>query len=147
MDAERKQQVRAAIATLLAKALAAIVKLVKTKLVPKANERYCKYLQKGADKIIERSNKVVDDLEEAKSTKKRIKLLYGLKLMAETMSTIGEALTTASTHIIESVDFTEIDAPEEDEAKTVIEELDKLANSDVDVDTNSGCGPDGCEIA
>lgn len=140
-----KQQIRAAISALLAKALVAIVKLVKTKLIPRANERYCKYLQKGADKIIEKANKSIDDLETAQSTKKRIKLLYGLKLMSETMATIGEALTTASTHIIESVDFTEIDAPEKDEAKTVIKELDKLACAPDEPEF--GCGPDGCEIA
>lgn len=140
-----KQQIRAAISALLAKALVAIAKLVKTKLVPKANERYCKYLQKGANKIIERANKTIDDLEKAQSTKKRIKLLYGLKLMSETMTTIGEALTTASTHIIESVDFTEIDAPEKEEAKEVIEELDTLACG---ADPASlECGPDGCDIA
>ena len=144
MDDFQKQQVRAAISALLAKALIAIVKLVKTKLIPKANERYCKYLQKGAENIIEKTNKSIDELEKAKSTKKRVKLLYGLKLMSETMATIGEALTTASTHIVESVDFSEIDAPAKEEAKAVVEELDVLANAN---DESFGCGPDGCEIA
>lgn len=139
-----KTQVRAAVSTLLGKALVAIVKLVKTKLIPRANERYCKYLQKGADKIIEKANKSIDDLEKAQSTKKRIKLLYGLRLISETMSTIGEALTIASTHIIESVDFTEIDTPEKEEAKTVIKELDTLACATDE--PSFGCGPDGCEI-
>lgn len=144
MDDFQKQQVRAAISALLAKALIAIIKLVKTKLIPKANERYCKYLQKGAENIIEKTNKSIDELEKAKSTKKRVKLLYGLKLMSETMATIGEALTTASTHIVESVDFSEIDAPAKEEAKAVVEELDVLANAG---DESFGCGPDGCEIA
>ena len=76
----------------------------------------------------------------ATTTKKRIKYLYGLKLMSETMSTIGEALTTAATHIIDEVDFTEIDAPDGEDAKKAIEELDTLANA-------ADCGPDGCDIA
>lgn len=140
-----KQQAREVIANLLAKALVAIVKLIKTKLIPAAYSRYCKYLQKGADRIIERTNKAIDDLATAKSDKKRVKLLYGLKLMKETMSTLGEALTLAAEHVTNCVDFTEIEAPAKESTKTVIKELDKLACADDE--PSFECGPDGCEIA
>lgn len=140
---------KAVISQLLTKALSAIVKLVRTKLLPKVTERYCKSLQKGADKIAKKADELIEKIPTVKTTKKLVATLYGLRLIQETAQHIGEALTLVAHNIEATVDFSPIDTPDEDAAKEV-EELNLLAmtpSADEDTDDFGGCGPDGCEIA
>lgn len=137
-----KAQVRAVVSSLLAKALVAVVQLIKTRLLPKATERYCKSLQKFADKLIGAINKSVDKVGAITDSKKLIRELFVLDLAAITMENVGKALLTSAEHIKSAVNFAPLHA--ESETKT---ELIALATAEDDEEDFGCCGPDGCEIA
>ena len=142
-----KQTARTIISQLLAKALTAIIKIVKTKLLPKAMERYCKSLQKFAEKLAEKTNQLIDKIPTITDVKKLTGTLYVLRLVQETANTVGEALKTLAHSIETNVDFSIIDDPKTDEVASAVQELDVIANAVTDVDLQGNCGPDGCEIA
>lgn len=138
----KSQAVRAAITQLLAKALVSIGKLIKTKLMPKVMERYCKNLHKFTEKLSAKTTTMIDSIVSIKDTKKLIATLYILRLVEETTNSVGEALKTLSKHIATDVDFSAIDNPKTDEAATAVAEIELLANA-----ADGECGEDGCEIA
>ena len=140
-----KQTVRTVIAQLLSKALTAVVKIVRTKLLPRIFSRYCKTLQSTAEKLVERANALVDKVPSITDTKKLVRTLYVLKLVQEATSTVGKALTALAESIETNVDFSLIESPETDEVATEIANLEVIANAGPD-EPFGGCGPDGCEI-
>lgn len=141
-----KQEAKLLISQLLSKALVAIIKMIRVKILPKATERYCKNLQKFADKLVKKANELVDKVPTIKETKKLVGTLYVLRLIKETSVTVGRALIELANHIETSVDFGIIEVPESDEIAETVKELDTLANADTDVDFTGGCGEDGCAI-
>ena len=139
-----KKDVKAAIKEvlggLIAKGLQALVKLVKSKLLPKAEEKYCKALQATTEKI---TNKAVDriaELNEETDVKKRIRYLYLLKLVKNALDALSESLVETVKYIEENVDFKELEEPSE-------EALVALADIPGALDNDGECGPDGCEVA
>ena len=140
-----KQAIRMVISQLLAKALSAVVKIVRTKLLPKVVSRYCKILQNTAAKLAERANALIDKVPTIKDTKKLVGTLYVLKLVQEATSTVGKALVTLAESIETHVDFSIIDQPTSDEIASEVATLEVIANADTD-EPFGGCGPDGCEI-
>lgn len=137
-----KQTARAVISQLLSKALVAVIKLIRTKVLPQVMNRYCKTLQKTAEKLTGKANALIDKVPKIKDTKKLVRTLYVLRLIQEATATVGKALTTLSETIETHVDFTLIDNPENDDIASEVATLEVLANAD----TEGGCGPDGCEI-
>lgn len=137
-----KDAIRKVIAQVLAKALAAIGKLIKTKVLPKATEKYCENLHKFTKKLGEKTDKMIDSIVSIKDTKKLVGTLFALKLVKETTVSIADALKSIATQIETEVDFSPLEAPETDEVASVVAELEVLANAG-----DEGCGPDGCEIA
>lgn len=124
---------------LIAKGIAAVAKLVKSKLLPKAEEKYCKVLQAATEKIADKVATRVADLKTAEG-KKRIKDLYLLKLIYDTLNATSESLVATAQFIKDNVDFSEIEEPTE-------EALVALAEVPGALENDGECGPDGCEIA
>ena len=99
---------------LIAKGAKALAKLIKSKLLPKAEEKYCRALQGTTAKI---TNKVADritDLKEETDSKKRIRDLYLLKLIDETLDAVSASLSETANYIKENVDFSELEKPSEE---------------------------------
>lgn len=140
-----KQTVKTVISQLLGKALQAVVKIVRTKLLPKIVNRYCKILQNTTEKLVERVDALIDKVPSIKNTKKLVGTLYVLRLVQETTSTVGKALITLADMIGSQVDFSVIDEPKTDEIASEVASLEIIANADAD-EPFGGCGPDGCEI-
>jgi CTP synthase (UTP-ammonia lyase) len=139
-----KENLRIIIAKLLAKALTAVIKIVRVKILPRVTERYCKSLQKGAEKLANKTQELIDKIPNITDTKKKIGLLYVLKLVRESVYSVGTALTTLATQIDHEVDFSPIE--EKVMEPEVVETLAMLETTAAG-DNLGGCGPDGCEIA
>jgi len=137
---ETKKALKELIKELIAKGTAALTKLIRSKLLPKTEEKYCKVLQAVSEKIADKTAKRIADLSEETNPKKRIKDLYILKLIFDTLEAVSSSLGTTAEYIKENVDFSELDAPTE-------EVLVALAEIPGALDNDGGCGPDGCEIA
>lgn len=125
---------------LIAKGATALAKLIKSKLLPKAEEKYCKALQAVTEKITNKTADRIAELAEETDTKKRARYLYLLKLVKETLDAVSTSLSETANYIAEHVDFKEIEEPTE-------EALVALAEIPGALDNEGGCGPDGCEIA
>ena len=136
-----RNALKALLGKLLAQGAASLAKLVKSKLLPKAEEKYCKALQVVAEKLTKRAADRVSELAEEKDVKKRTVNLYLLKLMKETFITVASSFTETANFITEHVDFKEIDEPSE-ETLVALADIPGALDNDGD-----GCGPDGCEIA
>lgn len=140
-----KQTVKTVISQLLGKALQAVVKIIRTKLLPKVVNRYCKALQSTTEKLVERVDILIDKIPSITDAKKLVRALYVLRLVQETTSTVGKALITLADMIGSQVDFSVIDEPKTDEIASEVASLEVIANADTD-EPFGGCGPDGCEI-
>ena len=114
--------------------------MIKSKLLPKAEEKYCKALQAVTEKITNKTADRIAELAEETDTKKRARYLYLLKLVKETLDAVSTSLSETANYIAEHVDFKEIEEPTE-------EALVALAEIPGALDNEGGCGPDGCEIA
>lgn len=125
---------------LIAKGATALAKLIKSKLLPKAEEKYCKALQATTDKITNKTADRIAELAEETDAKKRARYLYLLKLVRETLEAVSLSLSETANYITEHVDFKEIEEPSED----VLVALAEIPGA---LDNEGGCGPDGCEIA
>lgn len=142
----KKQAIKAAVAELLRKAAVAVFNLVKSKLFKRAEAKYCKTLNDVTEKMVKKSDKLLNNTKGKELTAKKIKNLYALKLLADTMATVGEVLTTAAKHINDEADFSEvIDVDLEDvETEAADEKYEALIASVAVVEDE--CGPDGCNI-
>lgn len=134
-----KTKIKEILKALITKGATALVKLIRTKLLPKAEEKYCKALQDAADKITDKAVDRVEDLTEETDKKKRVRNLYLLKLILETLSAVSETLVETINYIRENVDFKELDESNE-------ETLVALAEIPGALENDGECGPDGCEI-
>ncbi len=134
-----KTKIKEILKALITKGATALVKLIRTKLLPKAEEKYCKALQDAADKITDKAVDRVEDLTEETDKKKRVRNLYLLKLILETLSAVSETLVETTNYIRENVDFKELDESNE-------ETLVALAEIPGALENDGECGPDGCEI-
>ena len=137
---EVKEALTKLIKGLIAKGTAALAKLIKSKLLPRAEEKYCKVLQAVSERIAEKTAKRIADLNEETNHKKRVTTLYVLKLVLETLDAAASSLAATADYIRDNVDFKEIEEPSE-------ETLVALADIPGALDNEGGCGPDGCEIA
>ena len=137
---ETKIVLKEILAGLIAKGTIALAKLIKSKLLPKAEEKYCKALQAVTEKITNRTAERIAELLKETDTKKRVRYLYLLKLVRETLNAVSVSLAQTVDYIKEHVDFSEIEEPTE-------EALVALADIPGALDNEGGCGPDGCEIA
>lgn len=137
---ETKIALKEILASLIAKGTIALAKLIKSKLLPKAEEKYCKALQAVTEKITNRTAERIAELLKETDTKKRVRYLYLLKLVRETLNAVSVSLAQTVDYIKEHVDFSEIEEPTE-------EALVALADIPGALDNEGGCGPDGCEIA
>lgn len=124
----------------LAKGVASVAKLLLSKLLPKAEEKYCEMLTESAQKITEKVFDKVEDFENETNTTKKIRNLYILRLLRETLEHVGNMLLTSAEYIANNVDFTPLTNPS-DEEKIALAEIPGA------VDSDGGCGEDGCEIA
>lgn len=146
-----KVKIKSLVAEAIKKGILAVGKLIKTKLLPKAEEKYCRVLQATSEKLIDKVSDLVEDIAEENDTKKRTRKLYLLQLCVNTMEAIAETFDKALETIKEVIDFTEIDT---DEAKTEIAVAVEEAGGKIEEDydnyvaslNTSGCGPDGCNI-
>lgn len=137
---ETKEVIKNLLGGLIAKGAIALAKLIRSKLLPRAEEKYCKVLQVATEKI---ANKVVDRVANLKTetdTKKRVRDLYLLKLIKDTLLTVSTSLLETANFICDNVDFKELDDPSEDTLVALAEIPGALENDE------DGCGPDGCEI-
>lgn len=134
---ETKAKIKAIVRELLSKAKTLVLKLVKTKLLPKAEEKYCKVLQATSVKLVDKAEDLVEEVNSEEDTKKKVRSLYLLKLCVDTFDAVGGALTEASASIKELVKFEELDADDEDT---------KVALAELDTEDTPDCGPDGCAI-
>lgn len=146
-----KVKIKSLVAEAIKKGILAVGKLIKTKLLPKAEEKYCKVLQATSEKLIDKVSDLVEDLADEQDTKKRARKMYLLQLCVNTMEAIAETFDKALETIREVVDFGEID---NDDAKVeiaaAVEEaggkiVDDYDNYVASLDTGC-CGPDGCQI-
>lgn len=124
---------------LIAKGIVAVAKLIKSKLLPKAEEKYCKVLQGVTEKVANKVAVRISDLKTAEGSK-RVKDLYLLKLILDTLDATSESLVATAQFIRDNVDFKELDDPSE-------EALVALAEIPGALENDGECGPDGCEIA
>lgn len=124
----------------IAKGAIALTKLIKSKLLPKAEERYCRALKATADKITNKTADRIAKLAKEEDKKKRVAILYLLKLISDTLVAVSESLTTTANYVKENVDFKELEDPSE-------EALVALAEIPGALDNDGGCGANGCEIA
>lgn len=137
---ETKIALKEILVSLIAKGTVALAKLIKSKLLPKAEEKYCKVLQAVTEKITNRTAERIAELLKETDIKKRVHYLYLLKLVRETLDAVSVSLAQTVDYIKEHVDFSEIEEPTE-------EALVALADIPGALDNDGGCGPDGCEIA
>lgn len=137
---ETKIALKEILTSLIAKGTVALAKLIKSKLLPKAEEKYCKVLQAVTEKITNRTAERIAELLKETDIKKRVRYLYLLKLVRETLDAVSVSLAQTVDYIKEHVDFSEIEEPTE-------EALVALADIPGALDNDGGCGPDGCEIA
>lgn len=137
---ETKIALKEILVSLIAKGTVALAKLIKSKLLPKAEEKYCKVLQAVTEKITNRTAERIAELLKETDIKKRVRYLYLLKLVRETLDAVSVSLAQTVDYIKEHVDFNEIEEPTE-------EALVALADIPGALDNDGGCGPDGCEIA
>lgn len=137
---ETKIALKEILTSLIAKGTVALAKLIKSKLLPKAEEKYCKVLQAVTEKITNRTAERIAELLKETDIKKRVRYLYLLKLVRETLDAVSVSLAQTVYYIKEHVDFSEIEEPTE-------EALVALADIPGALDNDGGCGPDGCEIA
>ena len=137
---ETKIALKEILVSLIAKGTVALAKLIKSKLLPKAEEKYCKVLQAVTEKITNRTAERIAELLKEPDIKKRVRYLYLLKLVRETLDAVSVSLAQTVDYIKEHVDFSEIEEPTE-------EALVALADIPGALDNDGGCGPDGCEIA
>ena len=137
---ETKIALKEILVSLIAKGTVALAKLIKSKLLPKAEEKYCKVLQAVTEKITNRTAERIAELLKETDIKKRVHYLYLLKLARETLDAVSVSLAQTVDYIKEHVDFSEIEEPTE-------EALVALADIPGALDNDGGCGPDGCEIA
>ena len=137
---ETKIALKEILVSLIAKGTVALAKLIKSKLLPKAEEKYCKVLQAVTEKITNRTAERIAELLKETGIKKRVRYLYLLKLVRETLDAVSVSLAQTVDYIKEHVDFSEIEEPTE-------EALVALADIPGALDNDGGCGPDGCEIA
>ena len=137
---ETKIALKEILVSLIAKGTVALAKLIKSKLLPKAEEKYCKVLQVVTEKITNRTAERIAELLKETDIKKRVRYLYLLKLVRETLDAVSVSLAQTVDYIKEHVDFSEIEEPTE-------EALVALADIPGALDNDGGCGPDGCEIA
>ena len=137
---ETKIALKEILVSLIAKGTVALAKLIKSKLLPKAEEKYCKVLQAVTEKITNRTAERIAELLKETDIKKRVRYLYLLKLVRETLDAVSVSLAQTVEYIKEHVDFSEIEEPTE-------EALVALADIPGALDNDGGCGPDGCEIA
>lgn len=137
---ETKIALKEILVSLIAKGTVALAKLIKSKLLPKAEEKYCKVLQAVTEKITNRTAERIAELLKETDIKKRVRYLYLLKLVRETLDAVSVSLAQTVDYIKEHVDFSEIEEPTE-------EALVALADIPGALDNDGGCGPDGCEIA
>lgn len=139
-----KAALKTAVKAALEKAKEAVVKLVKTKLLRRAEEKYCKVLQGTTEKLVEKCGDFIDYINTSTNEKKKFARLYALELCVTTMDTVAEALSVAVANIKKDVDFS-ILHKEENSAilKEAVAEETTAAETDTDEPT---CGEDGCEI-
>ena len=123
----------------LAKGVSSVAKLLLSKLLPKPEEKYCEMLTESAQKISEKVFDKVEELENEDDAKKKIRNLYLLELLRETLEHVGGMLTTSADYIKNNVDFTPLTNPTEEE-KVALAEIPGALN------TTGTCGEDGCEI-
>lgn len=136
---ERKAALKELLKRLISKGAAALAKLIKSKLLPKAEEKYCKVLQGVTDKLTNKAIDRIADLVKETDPKKRVRDLYLLKLIKETLTSVSMSLSETANYINENVDFKEIEEPTEDALVALAEIPGALDNED-------GCGPNGCEV-
>lgn len=148
-----KSTVSAVVKALLKKALSAIANLVRTKLLPRAVARAAKHLQDASEALIVKADALIISMNEETDEKKKLKKVYSLHLLKDTMGAVGALLTKASKHISDTVDFSTI---EKETAKSVLGDIideAKTANAD-DEEYNKlvasvdqpHCDEDGCTI-
>lgn len=138
---DKKQKIGAIVAAALKLAVSALAKLIRSKLLPKAQEKYCKVLQATSEKIIEGAGDIAAAIASEEDTTKKIRRLYLLNLVIQTMDSVAETLRLAGDHLRETVDFTPIINPDEN-AKIALADI-----PDAFADNDGCCGPDGCTIA
>lgn len=138
-----KAALKTAVKAALAKAKEAVVKLVKTKLLRKAEEKYCKVLQGTTEKLVEKCGDFIDDINSATNEKKKFAKLYALELCVATMDTVAEALSIAVANIKKDVDFSIL---HKEENSDVLTEAIAEATTPAEGDAEATCGEDGCEI-
>lgn len=143
-------EIKSLVKEALKKGVLAVAKLVKTKLFPKAEEKYCRALQATSEKLINKASKLVKNILEEKDEKKKTRELFVLQLCVNTMEAIHEAFGTALDTIKATVSFVPLMTTEgqqviaeavADAGGKVEEEYDNYIAS-----LDTGCGPDGCEI-
>ena len=137
---EQKAALKELLKGFITKGAIALAKLIKSKLLPEAEEKYCKVLQGVTEKLTSKAVDRITDLANEKNPKKRICDLYLLKLIKETLDAVAISLTETANYINENVDFKELEEPTE-EALVALAEIPGALDNDED-----GCGPDGCEI-
>ena len=137
---ETKIALKEILVSLIAKGTVALAKLIKSKLLPKAQEKYRKVLQAVTEKTTNRTAERIAELLKETDIKKRVRYLYLLKLVRETLDAVSVSLAQTVDYIKEHVDFSEIEEPTE-------EALVAFADIPGALDNDGGCGPDGCEIA
>lgn len=149
--ADFKETLRAAVKTLLTQALAAVAKLVRTKLLPRAIARACKHLQDASEALILKADSLIASVTSEEDESKRIKKLYMLALIKNTIRAVGKLLTASADHIDSKVDFDEI---ENSEAAKVIKEAKEKAKAKEDTEYDEliaevntpHCDDDGCTV-
>ena len=141
-SSERRAKIKEALKTALAKVKEAVTKLIKTRFLVKAEERYAKALKSIQEKFIDKVDDLIDDLVKEDNATKKATLFVVLKFCVETMEAVGESLTIASAKVREEVDFSEYEANEE-----VVATIAKIENSVGTIEDDTECGEDGCEIA
>ena len=136
-----KGKLKEIIRELLKRGAQALVKLVKSKLLPRAEEKYCEALQATADKLSDKAIDRVEELNNETDNAKKIKKVYLLKLIAQALEAVDKTIDETVKYIRENVDFGILENPSEETLVALAEIPGALDN-----DEEGGCGPDGCEI-
>ena len=135
-----KETLLAGLKGLLAKVGSTILTLVRTKLLPKAEEKQCEALKEASEKFIEKVGDLIDEFNEEDDKTKKIRRLFLIELCVNTMEAIAETFSKAVQDSRQEIDFSGMYAEDEETTKVALADL-----------TNSSdpceCGPDGCEIA
>ena len=124
---------------LLIKVGTSILTLIRTKLLPKAEEKQCEALREASEKFIDKVGDMIDEFNAEEESSKKIRKLFLIELCVNTMEAVSEAFAAASKHIREQIDFSGMYAADK--------EATLVALADVPGAPAGGCGPDGCEIA